>query len=376
MKIPLTKKSSRKIKVYFQKSFGVSDSAYYKYLRDYPPKDIEYVGGKKFKIITNNKNLKRVFWLKQFARNIIKVFNISIPNAYHTKNANKYDLIHCTNCLSKNKQPWVADMEFIRFQMGSYSKINNPILKKLIRTYVNSSYCKKIMAWSEWSKKGILEQFPELKNKIEIIYPAVPLHKFKKKEDNKIKILFVGREFKIKGGDIALGIMDKLTKKYPNVEGIVVSDVPPEIIKKYSVNKKINFLGLVSQERLFNEIYPQSDIFLYPTFSDTFGFAIIEAQSFGLPVVAMKTKSTHTITETIQERKTGFIIENLSADAINRIIPQKVLNKMTKKIEGLILDRKILKIMSKNCTNEIKNGRFSIKGRNKKLGKIYLDAIL
>ena len=62
--------------------------------------------------------------------------------------------------------------------------------------------------------------------------------------------------------------IDKLTKKYNDVMGIIISDVPKEIFKKYQENKKIKFLGLIPQEKLFNEIYPSSDIFLYPSFSD------------------------------------------------------------------------------------------------------------
>ena len=153
-----------RIKVYLQKSFGVSDSAYYQYLRECPPESVEYFGGEKFGIITKGKRLKRLFLLKQSFKKVLKTLHISIPNAYYTKNADRYDLIHCGNCLSKNQQPWVMDMEFLRFQMGGYSRNYSLASKKRIRKYVGSKYCKKIMAWSEWSKKGILEQFPELKN--------------------------------------------------------------------------------------------------------------------------------------------------------------------------------------------------------------------
>jgi len=368
---------NKKIKIYLQKPLGISDSSYYRYLKEYPPENVEYLGSKKFGVITRGKSLKRLSWLKQFSKKILKKFNISVPNAYYTKHANKYDLIHCTNCLSKNKQPWVTDMEFIRFQIGSYSKNYSPASKKLIRKYVNSKYCKKIMAWSEWSKKGILKQFPELENKVEIVYPAIPIYKAekRKKKDKKIRILFVGRDFEVKGGEIALEVLDRLTKKYQNIQGIIVSDVPKKFLEKYKENKKINFLRLVPQDKLFKDIYPSSDIFLYPTFSDTFGFAILEAQSFGLPVIAMKTQSTHTINETIQEGKTGFIIKNMSANGDVRTFNNELLGEVTEKVERLIKDKKLLEKMSRLSRKKIAQGKFSIRERNKKLKRIYREAL-
>jgi glycosyltransferase involved in cell wall biosynthesis len=362
-----------KIKIYLQRPFNIADSAYYKYLTEYPAKNIEYVGSKKFRIITKKGGYKKIFWLKQFKRNL-KRFHISIPNAYITKSKEKYDLIHCTHCLSKNKQPWVADFEFMgQFWIGSSSNNYKIAAKKRVRKYLNSKYCKKILAWSEWPKRTISKEFPEIKNKVEVVYPAVPVPKFTKikNKNRKIKILFVGRDFEIKGGEIALKVMNEIIKTHKNVEGVVVSEIPKRFIKKYEINKKIKLIGLVTQKKLFEKIYPEADIFLYPTFSDTFGFAILEAQSFGLPIVAMKTKSTHTIEETIQEGKTGFIIDNMGTDGYVLKFDEKIIRNFVDGIEILVKDKKLREKMSKAAKEEIKNGKFSIKERNKKLKRIY-----
>jgi len=188
-------------------------------------------------------------------------------------------------------------------------------------------------------------------------------------------LLFIGRDFALKGGYTAISIINNLVKKYDWVRGVIVSDVPKKILDEYAGNKKIKFYSLMSHEKLFSKIYPNSDVLLYPTFSDTFGFAILEAQSFGLPVIAMKTASTHTIQETISEGETGFVINNLDSDASNRIVSKKVIAKMTEKVEKLITNDTLLNSMSKKCRKVIKDGKFSIERRNKKLKKIYEDAI-
>lgn len=363
----------KSIKIFLQSPWKATDSPYYKYLRTQTLKNIEYINAQDFKLIQNKKILKLNNWLKKSIKKLIRKFYPAMPNAHHTFDMEKYDLIHCAHCISKNNSPWVCDIEFVgQFWVSGLSE-NFPCRERVLR-YLKSSYCKRILAWTEWSKKGILKEFPEIREKVEVLYPGLPKQKIKKFFSKKINLLFIGRDFELKGGAIALEIFDKLTKKYTNVWATIVSDVPKEILNKYK-NIKIEFYSLTSHEQLFKDIYPNADIFVYPTFSDTFGFAILEAQSFGLPVIAMKTKSTHTLQETISEGKTGFIVENLTASSSNKTISQEIIKQITGRIEELIINKKKLRNMSKNCQKEIKTGKFSIKERNKKLKMIYREAI-
>lgn len=369
------------MKIYIQKPWKYADSPYYKFLVENPPKNIKYVNMNEFGLIYNKNKLKINNWVKQTGKKFIKFFFSSLPNAHFSRNSKKYDLIHAAHCLSLNKHiPWVADIEYYgQFFMSTPYK-NFPS-KKWIKKILLRNNCKKILPWSQWSKKNILENFPELKNKIEIVYPAIPSKRFSKKPSNKIRLLFVGRDFYLKGGNIAVQIIDTLSKGKENVEGVVVSDTPREILKKYNGNKNIKFYDLMPQSKLFNEIYPSCDIFLYPTFSDTFGFAILEAQSFGLPVIAQKTNSTHTIDETVEHGKTGFIVRNSKEKSMLPLkylskYEKSVLPKMIKYTSNLINDSILLKKMSKECIKVISNGKFSIKKRKEKLIKIYEEAIV
>jgi glycosyltransferase involved in cell wall biosynthesis len=366
----------QELKVFFQRPPQVSDSPYYKYLLDFAPANIKYSGNKKTGLIISGKTLKSFSLFKQLTKRILIKLNVTIPNAYKSKINEEVDLIHCSNCLSKNKTPWVADMEYGRFWIGGKSEDYKYAPKSIIRKYINSKYCKKILPWSNWSKRRILSEFPEIENKIEVVYPSIPTQKFKKnKNSKKIKILFIGRDFETKGGKIAVEVLDNITKRYDDIEGVVISDTPKEILDKYIKNKKIKFMNLVNQKELFKNIYPSADIFLYPTFSDTFGFAILEAQSFGLPVLVQKTRSTHTVEETIEDGKTGFIVDNISASGENKIFSEKTVLEFIGSCEKLIKDRSLRQKMSNNCINQIKIGKFSMDTRNKKLEGIYMEAI-
>jgi glycosyltransferase involved in cell wall biosynthesis len=358
-----------KIKVYLQYPWKFPDSPYYKYLTENPPKDIKYLSIEKQKgVITNKRFFLFSNFLKKNIRRFANLLHLTIPNA-HLSPEGDYDLIHCAHCLSKNKdKPWVADFERV-WQMFVGIKDKNSIKKS--KEILLRDNCKKIIAWTEESNKQIAEDFPEIKNKIEVIYPAVPITKIKKKKHKTINLLFVGRYFYQKGGLHALDVIDRLTRKYKNVNGIIVSEIPEEVKKKYSSNNKVKFDGLIPQRELLTKIFPISDILIYPGYSDSFGFILLEAMSFGIPIVTVEGVARK---EIVQEGKTGFVVErptNLDIRKINHILVRKLLEKSSR----LIGNKKLRERMSKNCIKEIKNGRFSIKEMNKKLKKIYEGVI-
>ena len=364
----------KKIKVYIQRPWRFADSPYYQYLLRDPPKDIEYVGqNQKQGCITNKKKILIIHNAKKSMRTILRNLPFSIPNAHLTISSEKYNLIHCAHCLSLNKKPWIADIEQVNqfLPAGRITKKNKKIIKKIL----SSKYCKKILPWTKWSSDEILDHFPELKNKIEIVYPGIPSQKFKKIKSDKINLLFISRRFYFKGGLHALEVIDRLTKKYEKVRGIFISNVPKEILKKYSKNKKIKFYGILPHEKLVKEIFPNTDIFVYPSYTDTFGFIITEAMSFGIPVVTVNGQA---ISEIIEDGKTGFVIDEpkkWDLKDLEKLELKETLKKIEEKVEILIKDKKLRNNMSKAGIREIERGKFSIDKRNKKLARVYEEVL-
>lgn len=359
------------IKIYLQYPWKFPDSPYYKYLLKDHPKGIEYLNTKKQKgVITN----KRFFWFSNFLKRNIRrctnKFNFNIPNA-HLSPKGEYDLIHCAHCLSKNKdKPWVADIEMLpslAISGGETKKGREKIKKILLR-----KNCKKIIPWTNSIKRELIQFYPEIEKKIEVAYPAVPEIKgLKKPKNKKLRIIFVARYFDIKGGLIALEVLEKLRKKY-GIEGIVISEVPENLKKKYF---KLKIYGLMPHKEVckYLEI---SDLFLYPSSVDTFGFSLLEAMAFGLPTITINTEWTMSRKEIIENNQTGFILEVGKPLEFKKIgkREEEVINNLVKSASKLIEDKRLLEKMSKNCIKVIKEGKFSIKERNKKLKKIYEEA--
>ena len=349
------------MKVYLQYPWKFPDSPYYKSLIKNSPKGITYLNAEIAKEGATSSLSKFLFsnFIKTKLRLILRLIKNNTPNAHLTKSDERYDLIHCAHCLSKNDSPWVADIEGVfSLQLADdLTKKGKENIKKII---LNNN-CKKVIPWTKSIEKNILKEFPEIKNKLKVIYPAVPEIKDLNKPNNKqLKIIYVSRYFNLKGGEIALKVLDRLEKEY-KIKGIVISDVPNYLKKKY---KNLEIHNLLPQKKLF-KLMEESDLFLYPSIVDTFGFCLLEAMSFGLPIVTLNSKKTECINEIVTPGKNGYIYEYES----------NYLDKLFKGCGELILNKELRLKMSKNCLKEIKEGKFSINKRNKELNTIYLEAL-
>ncbi|MFH1917639.1 MAG: glycosyltransferase family 4 protein [Nanoarchaeota archaeon] len=371
--------NKKNIKVHLQYPWLFPDSSYYKNLITYPPKDVIYTNYsqpklKKMKGIESQMKFKLIMGIKNFLKSILSI--IGIPNILPVTEGN-YDILHCAHCLPITKKPWIVDTETFNL-LGDRGKFCRPIIKK----FLLSKNCKKIVAWSEASKQSIIEAFPNEKkiiDKIDILHFALPAPKFKKIKHKNLRILFIARWFDSKGGLQTLEIFDRLTRKYNNLECLFVCYIPKSMKKKYKIkekyqkNSRIKFIDIMSQERLFREIYPSCDIFFYPGFGDSYGFAVPEAMSFGLPIVSSRTFAKD---ELISDGKTGFLIDMPNDWKPYFDMNEKMLNDFFEKTCKLIEDSELRKKMGLVGRKEIESGKFSIQKRNKKLRKIYEDSIL
>jgi glycosyltransferase involved in cell wall biosynthesis len=368
----------KKIKIYLQYPWRFPDSPYYKYLIKNPPKNIEFLN------VENQQGAMtsiKKFWLSNFLKRNIRryfsKFNAGIVNSHLTKTDKQYDLIQCAHCLSLNDSPWVADFECgWQYLIG---KDNKRIRQRATKLILNKN-CKCILAWTEKTKNELLEFLPEIKNKVRVVYPAVPSQTIRKIKHKEINLVYVARYFDQKGGYHALEVMKRLITKYDNVRGIIVSTVPQKIIDENKNNSKLKFYPLMSQKEVFEKVYSVADISIYPAYADSFGFGILEAMSFGIPIISVDGYSRK---ELITNGKTGFVVDypegiknqyDFGWKSID-FFGEQVIEDMTNKAALMINDKNLIKRMSQNCIKEIAIGKFSIKERNKKLEKIYCEAV-
>jgi glycosyltransferase involved in cell wall biosynthesis len=366
-----------KLNVYLQYPWKSADSTYYKNILDCPPKGIIFLNNYgrtalKREVIGSSKKFESIRRVKNFLRRILGI--IKIPNLTYTLDKN-CDVIHCAHCLSLNRKPWVVDTEVYDRIAAGYGVADSWLGKKIIKNRLESKYCKKIIVWSQDCKRTFEDAFPnneKILSKIEIVHFAMQLLNFKKIPHKNIRLLFVARWFDAKGGRTTLEVFNRLTKKYPNVEAMFICPTPQEYKDKYSTNKKIKILDLMPQEKLFKEIYPSSDIFFYPGYGDSYGFALPEAMSFSLPIVTVDSFARR---EIVKDGKTGFIIPRPKNLTYENCLQEEMLQELVKRTSLLIENTQLRSKMGKAGREEVKSGLFSIEKRNKHLGKLYRESL-
>jgi len=129
-------------------------------------------------------------------------------------------------------------------------------------------------------------------------------------DENSIKVLYVGRLTTEKNFPFLLELFEEFaaqrSKEEQNVELIVVGSGEILSKKENLKSKKVHLLGLKTGIEL-SQIYASSDIFIFPSITDTLGQVVLEAQASALPVMVSNVGGPQTIVKNSSE-KSGFII--------------------------------------------------------------------
>ncbi|UCD26352.1 MAG: glycosyltransferase family 4 protein [Candidatus Bathyarchaeota archaeon] len=263
------------------------------------------------------KELNRKFGFDIVHSNLPLVPSFAIPE----KSANALiSTVHST---------WKGEAEAIR--RGSRRKLN-PNEKLMLRfNSLLRSYEKKLMKRSDaliavslYTKKELTELYDIDEEKIHVVYNGVDTQKFRPnreraglrlelglEEKHKI-ILCVGRLYYRKGITILLKSIPEVVQKFEDVRFIISGkgfkkneENLRKLTQELDIEKHVMFLGYVPDEKL-PDLYAASDIFVLPALYENFPFAILEAQSTGLPVISTKVGG---IPEFLRENKNGFLVE-------------------------------------------------------------------
>jgi glycosyltransferase involved in cell wall biosynthesis len=120
-------------------------------------------------------------------------------------------------------------------------------------------------------------------------------------------VLFVGKHFAPKGGPALLEAFAAVRRENPEARLAIVSSSCPS-----PRPPGVEFHGLVSQEALA-QLYETASVFALPTLREAFGLSLLEAMSFGLPVVASRIEA---IPEIVSDGESGILVPPLDVPAL------------------------------------------------------------
>jgi glycosyltransferase involved in cell wall biosynthesis len=161
--------------------------------------------------------------------------------------------------------------------------------------------------------------------------------------DEIFKLLYVGRVSKEKNLDLLVNIFKKLVKKDKKFHLIIVGEGPyiSEMREELS-DYPVTFTGYLKGEDL-PQAYASSDLFVFPSITDTFGNVVLEAQASGLPVIVTDRGGPK---ENMLPGKTGVVLSVNTPDGF------------VSEILRISNDEQLLDIMRNNARNYVENRSF------------------
>jgi glycosyltransferase involved in cell wall biosynthesis len=331
-------------------------------------------------------------------------------------NMNKVDLLHFFNTISYGRTPWISTYETIlpRFSFAqdchhglnpSFSSLKDNIKIKRALEIISAKPCKYIIAISECNanmQREFLKEFPEYQEKILkkmlVMHPpqkALMSEYSDKKIDisGKIRFIFVGSLFFQKGGLEIIETLKMLKEKNNyDIELIIISSLAINNYVTKEFANDIQHVRLLIHEnkdwikyfsRLENyevlEWMKKSHVGLLLTYADTYGYAVLEFQAAGCPVVSTNIRAL----PEINSNDNGWIIKipkNYLGEAIystkeDRLIIRNLIREgLEQVVHEIFSDKKIILEKSKNSIINI-NKNHSIQNYSKKMSEIYRKAL-
>ena len=135
------------------------------------------------------------------------------------------------------------------------------------------------------------------------------------KLDNK-NFISVGRLSKEKGFSDLINIFSKIVQVDNEAFLRIVGEGEEHEslqnqINNLGLNNNIELCGLKNKEEL-DKLYIDSSVYLMASYTESFGIVLIEAESYGIPIVVFD--SAQGAKEIVQDGKNGFIISNRDED--------------------------------------------------------------
>lgn len=219
--------------------------------------------------------------------------------------------IECNACPLKKYYP--ASYVFDR------SKENYKEKKKLFNSLKNLT----IVPVSKWLGDLVKESFLS-SNNIKVIYNGIDINTFKPN----LNIKETREKFGLKDEFIVIGVsgvwnkgkgLDDFIKLSYNIESSVKIILVG--LNDYQIKKLPNkIIGIKRTDSIIQlaELYSMSDLFINPTYGDTFPTTNLEALACGTPVLTYRTGGS---IEAVSD-ETGFIVEKGDLDSVIKIISE------------------------------------------------------
>ena len=224
-----------------------------------------------------------------------------------------------------------------------------------LKKFINENLTKKdVKVIAQGSINGVDTEF--FKNTKTLDEQELIRDKFKIDKKDFV-ITFVGRIVKDKGINELIEAFINLSKKYNNLKLLLVGDYEEHLNPIKNENKilidSLDSIITVGFQNDIRDFLSITDLFVLPSYREGLPNSLIEAGSFGIPLLATNINGCN---EIIDDCITGILVEKKSAkkleEAIDKLLEDK---ELYNSIKLKVRDRIIEKYEQKYFWNELKN---------------------
>lgn len=122
------------------------------------------------------------------------------------------------------------------------------------------------------------------------------------------RVLFIGKDFERKGGDVLLAAFEKVRAANPSSSLAIVGPS-----RSPTGQAGVEWAGLVQDRGVIKDYYESADVFVLPSRCEPFGLVFLEAMAFGLPCIGTNQDA---MPEIIRDGETGYLVEANNATAL------------------------------------------------------------
>jgi glycosyltransferase involved in cell wall biosynthesis len=184
-------------------------------------------------------------------------------------------------------------------RIGPVESVKNALMRRAF------TRARRLVVWHQWGKRSLVEDYGAPPEKVAVIAPGIDMERWNFPRDNfdpnrVVRLLFVGGDFKRKGGDTLLAAMRQGLARYCALDIVTRDPVDTAGLSNVRVHH-----GLGPNMPELMALYAAADVFVFPTEADVLPLAIMEAMASALPVV---TTNVGAIGEQITDGVTGFVV--------------------------------------------------------------------
>ncbi len=178
-----------------------------------------------------------------------------------------------------------------------------------------------IITWCDWARNSVINHYDIPPEKVTTIYPGLFFEAFDEITPHRLavskpRILFVGGDFIRKGGSDLLEVFTKYFADTCELDIVTNANFDFPQLPNLRVHRGLRPLS----NELLN-LYRLADIFVMPTWMDTFPMVFMEAMAAGLPCIGTMVRG---VPELVQDEHTGFVIPPKDQVALYKAIQRLV----------------------------------------------------